>query len=128
MLTAAEAVTQLAEIHEREAVVVEKYDPRTADIIRRISGSFRQAVTGAVPEWVALTHVSAIKGWSQRHLRQLCQSQFEPEGLAKQRRRGGRWLIHRDAIGRIPLKPEAENAVVDLSDISEAARRLGAED
>lgn len=122
-LTVSEEVREMAELCRDEASTVEKYHPRTAEVIRRVTERFERVVQGRGPEWIPLGDLERTKGWSRKWLREKARELAET-GKA---RKDPYWEIRADAAREIPVKADHERGEIPMGDLEDTAERLAAE-
>lgn len=119
-LTVTEAIREMVELHREEARTVRAYNPDTARVILRVVDRFEAVVDRQGPEWVPLSDLERLRGWSRRWLRDRA-AELAASGKA---RKAPHWEIRADAAAEIPPKRGHERPEITLDDIEAAAERL----
>lgn len=117
--------TELAEIYEDQAEIIERFDPNDpkARVLRQVAEDIREGTEARSSEWVPLPKLEERTGWSLPTLRRRARS-LEKKGLAR-KNPAGQWEIKRDAARQIPTKDERPD--LEGMELDEMARVLGRE-
>lgn len=122
--TLKESVERRADLYRQEASVLRRRGAISrAELLEGVAEELEELAHDHAPDWWTLSEVQAVRGWSERWLRERAR-EFANRGgpghpLAR-KDNSGRWEFHTLALEEIPTSPSHDVEEVGLDDATVA--------